>query len=110
MRPPAAPTSLLNGVQQADGAPIAVTAAQSGAVAGLTASANQTNHLTVQAYDGYRLVGAGIGQCQPYLESPLTDPSVITVTGNLVAQTNSWLEATASTLPITVTDADGDLW
>ncbi len=95
----------LNGVQQADGAPIAVTAAQLAQLQVVTASSNQTNTFTVQAYDGFDWsapVSVNVTSVSP------DHPSVITVTGNLVVQTNSWLEATASTLPITVTDADGD--
>ena len=41
-------------------------------------------------------------------ENLVDNPSVVTVTGNLVVQTGEWLNLTALNLPITVTDVDGD--
>jgi len=95
---------LLNGAQQTDGTSFTINASALAQWQILTSSVNRTaNTFTVQAYDGYDWSAATSISVTSMGPDNL---SVVSITGNLLVQPGAWLNVTS--LPVTVTDADGD--
>ena len=95
---------LVNGTAQPENMPVTVNAADLADVQIVISSANRSvDTFTVQASDGYDWSAvASINVTSANADNQ----SVVTVTGNIMVTPGGWLDVTS--LPITVTDADGD--